>query len=83
MRIFVTVILALIVTGSVLNAQPVIAPSIKGKEVRGSYVLRLKPRTGDVYHYKITSKTVVSTKNDDDLLSMVESAQVGDDRVSL
>ncbi len=54
---------------SAVFAQPVIDPSISGKDVGGSHVLRLKPRTGDRFHYKISTKTQVSIKNANDLFT--------------
>ncbi len=69
MKSFLTVIIALIITSSVLHAQPLIDPSVKGSEVSGSCILRLKPKTGEVFHYRVSTKSVVSIKNDDDLLT--------------
>ncbi len=50
-------------------AQPVIDPSISGKNVGGIYHLRLKPPTGERYYYKISTKSQVSIKNANDLFT--------------
>jgi len=60
---------AILFTSSVVSAQPLIDPSVKGKEIGGSYRLRVQPKKGDMFHYKTTSKTIISVKNDDDLLT--------------
>lgn len=62
--------ICLLITSSTSGfAQARIDPSVTGKEAGRSALLRLKPRVGDIFHYKMTSKTQVSIKNANDLFT--------------
>ena len=70
MKYIIAIVCAIAAMPSFLIAQPVIDTAKPGKEVVGSYLLRLKPLPGEVFRYKVSIRSQVSAKNSDELLSI-------------
>jgi len=60
----------LLLLTSIAVAQPRIDTLKHGKETSGAQLLRLHPKTGEVFHYRIVTKSLVTAKNSDELLEI-------------
>lgn len=72
MKIIAIIMTSFVLTPLLLCAQPLIDPAAPGKSVGGSHLLRLKPVVGQVFHYRVSTKSQVSAKNSDELLNIAD-----------
>ncbi|MFI5263329.1 MAG: hypothetical protein ACHQM6_02305 [Candidatus Kapaibacterium sp.] len=70
MNYFIVAVFSLVILPSLLEAQPLIDTLKHGTEISGTRLIRLQPRAGEVFHYHVVTKSLVTAQNSDELLDI-------------